>query len=195
MNATQFETFWHATYPETEPISFQFKHAYPNRWFRIHSLPHSQRYAASEIEWKILLNRQNYLLTDLLGNHADVLLVTGEYAFDEVTFSEDAAGVLSSFSFTPTGRLDLAQLFPTEYEPGHYYQPRFSAQLWQAKQFDPLLREIANGQTNAFFVSQHAACLVAPYDGGVDVILKNEATRDSYRARYRAWLSPLPSGL
>jgi len=195
MNATQFEFFWHATYPETEPISFHFKHAYPNRWFRIHSLPHSQRYAANEIEWEILLNRQNYLLTDLLGNNAEALLVTGQYAFDAITFSEDAAGVLSSFSFTPTGRLDLAQLFPTEYEPGQYYQPRFSEQLWQAKRFDPLLREIADGQTNAFFVSQHNACLVAPYDGGVDVILKDEATRDSYRALYQAWLSPLPSGL
>lgn len=195
MNATQFEAFWHATYPENEPIGFRIRHAYPSRWFRIHSLPDMQRYADSEADWQTLLDRQNYLLTDLLGTNAEVLLVTGEYVFEGLSFPEDASSTLRAFPFTPTKRLDLAQLFPTEYEPGHYYQPSFSEQVWQGQHFNPLLREIANGENTAFFVSQRNACLVAPYDGGVDVVLQDEATRDLYRKLYQAWLSPLPSGL
>jgi hypothetical protein len=195
MNAAEFDAFWRTTYPETGPISYRFRHVYPDRWFRIHSLLDMQRYATTEAEWVILLNRQNYLLTGLMGSNAEILLVTGDYEFDDIILPEAATNALSGFPFTPAERLDLHQLLPEEHQPGEYYQPRFSEQVWQSKRFNPLLREIANCQTTAFFASQRNACLVAPYDGGVDVVLKDEATRDYYKRLYRAWLSPLPSGL
>jgi hypothetical protein len=195
MNATEFNDFWRATYPETGPMSYRFRHVYPRRWFRIHSLPDMQRYATTEAEWVILLNRQNYLLTDLLGNNAEMLLVDGAYELDGVVLPEIDSPALRGIPFTPAERLDLHQLLPEEHKPGEYYQPRFSEQAWKANRFNPLLREIANYQTTAFFISRRNACLVAPYDGGVDVVLKDEATRDYYKQLYRAWLSPLPSGL
>ncbi|RZL16368.1 MAG: hypothetical protein EOO62_01505 [Hymenobacter sp.] len=154
-----------------------------------------QRYAATEVEARIILNRQNYLLNDLLGNKADILLVTGEYVQDGVVFPAENTSALNDLLFTAAERIDLHQLSPTEYEPGQYYQPKFSEQTWKMKQFDPLLRQIANNETSAFFVSQRNGCLVAPYDGGVDIVLKDEATRDFHRKVYQAWLSPLPSGL
>jgi hypothetical protein len=195
MNAAEFNAFWRTTYPETGPISYRFRHVYPDRWFRIHSLLAMQRYATTEAEWVILLNRQNYLLTDLLGTNAEVLLVTGDYEFDNIILPEAATSALSGLPFTPVERLDLHQLLPEEHKPGEYYQPSFSEQVWQSKRFNPLLRDIANCQTTVFFVSQRNACLVAPYDGGVDVVLKDEATRDYYKQLYRAWLSPSPNGL
>ncbi|MDJ0367636.1 hypothetical protein QMK33_21020 [Hymenobacter sp. H14-R3] len=195
MTAAQFDTFWRTTYPETGPISHLFKHVYPDRWFRIHSLPELQRYATSEAEQVIVLNRQNYLLNNLLGNNAEILLVTGEYAYDGVVFPTEDTSVLSDLLFTATERIDLHRLNPGEHKPGEYYQPRFSEQIWKMKGFNPLLKEIADGRTSAFFISQRTACLLAPYDGGVDVVLKDEATRDFYRKAYQAWLSPLRSGL
>lgn len=195
MTAAQFDNFWRSTYPETKPVSHRFRHVYPDRWFRIHSLLDMQRCATTEAEWRILLNRQNYLLNDLLGNKANILLVTGEYMRDGVAFPAEETSALNNLLFTTTERVDLHQLSPTEYEPGQYYQPKFSEQLWQMKLFDPLLREIANNETSAFFISQRNGCLVAPYDGGVDVVLKDEVTRNFHRKMYQAWLSPLPSGL
>ena len=195
MTAAQFDNFWRSTYPETKPVIPRFRHVYPDRWFRIHSLLDMQRCATTEAEWRILLNRQNYLLNDLLGNKANILLVTGEYMRDGVAFPAEETSALNNLLFTTTERVDLHQLSPTEYEPGQYYQPKFSEQLWQMKLFDPLLREIANNETSAFFISQRNGCLVAPYDGGVDVVLKDEVTRNFHRKMYQAWLSPLPSGL
>jgi hypothetical protein len=197
MTAAQFNAFWHATYPETGPISHLFRHAYPARWFRIHSLPELQRYATTAADWRILFNRQNYLLTDLLGTNKEVLLVTGAYEFATATLPADdePIGKLTDLEFTLSERLDLHEVDPENHQSGEYYQPMFSEQRWQFERFRPLLKEIANFQTKAFFVSQRNACLVAPYDGGVDVVLKDEATRDFCRRVYQAWLSPLPSGL
>lgn len=35
----------------------------------------------------------------------------------------------------------------------------------------------------------------APYDGGVDAIVHSRARRDTLKAQFSAYLSPLPSGL
>src|SRR5687767_11747123 len=78
MTAKEFETFWSSTYSETIPISHYLRHDYADRWFRIHSLPESKRYAESEEEWQILLDRQNTIITDLLGGGEKFLLVIGD---------------------------------------------------------------------------------------------------------------------
>lgn len=54
---------------------------------------------------------------------------------------------------------------------------------------------IANWELSAFFVALDGQVIIAPYDGGVDVILKDEPTRDACREKYRDWLSAHESGL
>lgn len=78
MTAEEFDTFWTSTYPNTVLISYYFKHDYADRWFRIHSLPELKRYAEDEKEWQLLLDRQNTIITDLLGSGEEFLLVTGD---------------------------------------------------------------------------------------------------------------------
>jgi hypothetical protein len=65
MTKEDFQNLWTLNYPDTIPISYRFKHDYSDRWFRIHSLPESKRYAENESEWEILLSRQNEIITDL----------------------------------------------------------------------------------------------------------------------------------
>src|SRR5574337_1072614 len=79
MDARQFANFWSQKYPGTIPVQHLFKHRYPERWFRIHSLPESKRYPETEQEWQILLDRQNSIIADLFGKNSRVVLVTGEY--------------------------------------------------------------------------------------------------------------------
>ena len=93
MTAAQFNAFWRTAYPETGPISHLFRHAYPDRWLRIHSLPELQRYATTAADWRILFNRQQYLLTDLLGNNKEILLVTGAYEFANSFLPTDAMSI------------------------------------------------------------------------------------------------------
>lgn len=198
MTADQFDACWSDRYPEATWLPHLFRRVYSDRWFRIHSLPDSKRYAQTDAEWTTLLDRQNTLLTDLLGLGAEVVIVSGEYHFEGVDMPDYHAvsNALISLSFTLTKqRVDLHQLEPSNYEPGAFYQSIFSEQTWQPHKFDELLQEIAEDQTRAFFISWGNACIVAPYDGGVDILLKDNATRNYYRKKYRAWLSARPDGL
>jgi len=191
--------FWNSNYPETVPISHHFRHDYPTRWFRIHSLPESKRYANNEEEWSILLGRQNEIITDLLGGNSDFLLVTGEYAWDGGNTTLDAPLVeVDSVAQTPfisLDKIDLHQLSPAEYDLGTFYHPMFNKQNWMRGKFDDLLRDIANDKLRAFFISIEKELLIAPYDGGVDFVLENTTTRDHYKEKYRDWLSSRQDGL
>ncbi len=194
MTTAQFDKCWHDTYPEVIPLAHYFRHVYPDRWFRIHSLPDSQRYAYTEAEWAILLERQNTLLTDLLGDKSAVVVVSGEYQFEDMINTDLASDTLTALPFSLAKSVDLHKFDPANYETGSFYQPMFNVQTWQPNRFDELLKEIADDQTRAFFISWQNACIVAPYDGGVDVLLKDSPTRDYYREKYKSWLSPYASG-
>ena len=196
MTADQFKEFWTSTYPDTVTIGYLFRFDYNARWFRIHSLPESKRYADTDDEWKILLDRQNTIITDLLGDHSNVLLVTGDYHSDEFEELYPITDVksISDLTFTPLDHIDLHKLSADEYDPGQVYRPMFSEQVWQRNKFDELLKEIADDQLRAFFISPSNNCIVAPYDGGVDFILKDTQTRDFYKNKYKDWLSKRTDG-
>jgi hypothetical protein len=197
MSTEQFNIFWAASYPETGLISYQFRHIHPDRWFRIHSLPGSQRYAYSEEEWDILLTRQNNIITDLLGNDPNVFLVTGDYAYNGVAdlHPTQEEEVFQSYTFYRLNEVDLHSLSPEEYEEGQFHRPAVAETIWVPHQHDPLLRAIANCSVMAFFVSPTEHVIVAPYDGGVDFVLKDTNTRNFYKQKYKDWLSFRSDGL
>ncbi|SHN09347.1 hypothetical protein [Chitinophaga sp. CF418] len=196
MTAEEFKMFWISNYPETVPISHYFKHDYSDRWFRIHSLPESKRYADNDGEWSILLHRQNQIITDLLGENSNFLLVTGEYTMEGYTELHPLAevGSLAQMPFISLTKMDLNKLSPGEYDPGAFYHPMFSVQIWVPKKFDNILREIAYDNLRTFFISIEKELMIAPYDGGIDFILKNSETRDFYKRKYSSWISSRQDG-
>lgn len=196
MTAEEFKMFWSSNYPETVPISHYFKHDYSDRWFRIHSLPESKRYADNDEEWSILLHRHDQIITDLLGENSNFLLVTGEYTMEGHTELHPLAevGSLAQMPFISLPKMDLKKISPDEYDPGAFYHPMFSEQIWVSQKFDNILREIAYDNLRAFFISIEKELMIAPYDGGIDFILKNSETRDFYKGKYSCWLSSRQDG-
>ena len=83
---------------------------------------------------------------------------------------------------------------PDEYDNGGIYIPAFAGTIWQQNKHDKLLRDIAVENVRAFFVSIDKNLLIAPYDGGVDFILKDTMTRDIYKLKYKDWLSEREDG-
>jgi hypothetical protein len=196
MTVQAFQTYWHSTYPESLPVPFAFVGDFVNRSFRIHSLPESKRYADNEEEWDVLLERQNTLINDLLGLNHKFILLTGEANFDgyvEIHPLSEAESI-RGLEFTPLEPIDLHKAFPDIWEEGKYY-PIFSEQLWEAHKFDNILKDIAEERLQAFFLSVEQQCLIAPYDGGVDCILKDRETRDYFKAKYKDWLSAREDGM
>ena len=197
MTKQEFKTFWAHRYPKSIPISYRFRHDYPDRWFRIHSLPESKRYPENEEEWNILLNRQNSIITDILGNNSTVLLVTGDYVFENSAehHSFEAIDSIKRFLFTTLEPIDLHEFHPEEYDKGEIYQPLFCTSVWSKNQFDDVLRDVAQDHIRIIFISTHDSMMIIPYDGGVDVILQNTETRNKYKTKYSNWLSNREDGL
>ncbi len=81
------------------------------------------------------------------------------------------------------------------FDEGVFFRPSFTETIWEIDKHNDLLRAIADDETRALFVSMEKNVLVAPYDGGIDLILKDSETRDNYKKKYKQWLSERDDGL
>ncbi|MCW3075893.1 MAG: hypothetical protein JWO32_502 [Bacteroidetes bacterium] len=190
MTPAQFKLYWSLTYPNSFPVSHLFRHYWPEKWFRVHSLPASKRYAETEAEWLLLLDRQNEIISDLLENAPEIYLVT-----DSEQFAEAEENLVSKFTFTELPAFDLHLVNPNEYDKGQMFKPVFTQLLWKKNKLDDVLKVIAEDNLRAFFISIEKQCIIAPYDGGIDFILKDVETRNKFKNKYKTWLSPRPDGL
>lgn len=197
MTAEQFYAFWKATYPDTIPISHFFRHSYNERWFRIHSLPESKRYAETEQEWNTLLSRQNTIISDFISDSNELYLVTGEYYQEGEPETEDflSSDCFKGLEFISLPFINLHAISPNTYDEDSTYKPSLAKVSWKPKAFDVLLKSIANDEVRAFFVSVDKKCLIAPYDGGMDFVLESVEVKDTYKNKYKDWLSKHPEGL
>jgi hypothetical protein len=154
MNKKDFETLWTLNYPDTVPIAHLFKHDYSDRWFRIHSLPDSKRYADNEEEWGTLVSRQNEIITDMLGLDTPILIVTGEYNWgdNKTIHTTGDERVLIPFSFVQLDNIELNKIDSEQYDEQDIYRSAFTETIWKPNYHNNLLREIAIGNINAFFV-------------------------------------------
>jgi hypothetical protein len=193
MTKDEFEKFWAENYPETLPINYLFKHNLKSRWLRIHSLPESKRYADSENEWTILLERQNTVLNDLIAENSAIILVTGSYGFEEETSETLLLKELGELDFTSLNRINQHEHLKDSYSEGTFFTPYFAVTVYAKHKFDAILKKIADDEIRLFFIGED--CLIAPYDGGMDLIFKDESTTEFYRSKYKIWLSEREDGL
>jgi len=193
MIESEFINYWNKEYPESFPINHELKWNYPDRWFRIHSLPESKRYADSEDEYKIILDRQNKLINDLVGQESEVAISFGLYTND---ITNDNYKELTDFGeFLKVLTIDLHKERPEEYEDEMYFDIYVKTEKWESGKRDKILKAIADDEIRAMFVSPSNKCVIAPYDGGVDVIVNSTQKRDNLKAKYGNWLSDREDGM
>lgn len=193
MAESEFIDYWNKEYPESLPINHELKLVYPDRWFRIHSLPESKRYAETEEEYKIILDRQNQLINELIGEESEVAISFGLYRRDStnVNYKE-----LTDFGeFQKVLRIDLQKERPEEYLDEMYFDIYVKTEKWENGKRDEILKAIADDEIRAMFVSPSKKCVIAPYDGGVDIIVDSTEKRDRLKAKYKNWLSDREDGM
>ena len=195
MQKEDFKQQWDRCYQNAPLIGHLFRTIFQDRWFRIHSLPESKRYADNETEMSIILDRQNQLLTDLFGDDSKIFLVSGDYLWSGIASEQSIYERLNDYHFTRLDDIDLHQINAEDYDKGDLYSPAFASISWKVGQHDELLQSIAEDQEQAFFACFDKKIIAAPYDGGMDLILKDRSTRDFYRNKYQDWLSNSENGL
>jgi hypothetical protein len=171
-----FLAYWNQFYPETPPISHLFKHRLRTRWARIHSLPHAKRYAETKAEWDALQHRQNAVIDSLVPQTTPIRVVINSIEIDSFLFK--------SFNLENIGVF---------VEDEMTFQSFQFETTWESHTLNPLLQMIAGDQMRAFFIAPD--CLIAPYDGGMDIILKDPHTCWAFKRQFKHWVSTRPDGL
>ena len=197
MTKEDFQNLWNSNFAGSELISHLFKQNFAERWFRIHSLQDSKRYADNEHEWEILLSRQNEIITDLFGIETSVVMVTGQYITNDNRNFCDILNeeIFEPFSFVQLDDIKLHKIDAELYDEQVEYRPFFTQIAWKPNYYNRILREVANDNIRVFFVSFDKGVIVAPYDGGIDIVVSDRTTKEIYVAKYSEWLSDREDGL
>lgn len=173
-------------------VSHYFKNRFPARWFRAYNLPEAKQYATTREETLELLRRQNTLLQDVIGLGTKCIVVGGDY-------SELSGGMALAVKFPGVARhftesvpaISMRDLDPDWWEEGddpYYLRIGYGEHILKSGSLDYILLLVADDKVDPFFViSPDRGRLFAPYDGGVDLILKDESERDKFKAKYADW--------
>jgi hypothetical protein len=173
-----FMARWLELYPDSAPIGHSLKHHFKTRWMRFHSLPNGQRYARSKDESDTILMRQNTIIGALIPRHTQVDIVLSRLEAD--------CHLFKSLNLLPLGAFqDDAAEVPV--------QAWLARDVWEKGSLDVELTMIAGDQIRAIVMGPD--CLIAPYDGGVDVILKDAFSAQTLKRQFPDWVSPREDGL
>ncbi len=193
MQGDEFIKHWQTRYPEALPINYELKYIYPDRWFRIHSLPESKRYAENESEYQFILDRQNTLINDLIGDNTEIIISFGLYTDD---ISNDNYKELTDFGeFVKVQTIDLKKERPESNEDELIFNVYVKIEKWKTNSKNEILKAIADDEIRAMFICPSSDCIIAPYDGGVDIIVNSAEKRDELKQKYKDWLSEREDGL
>lgn len=193
MTEIEFIDYWNKEYPEAFPIGHELKWVYEDKWFRIHSLPSSKRYADTEHEYKIILDRQNHLIEDLIGEGTEIAISFGLYT-DDIT-NNNYKELTDFGEFRKVLTINLHKERPEEYENETYFDIFFKTEKWHKYKNDEILKAIADDEIRAMLVCPSKHCIIAPYDGGVDIIVDSTDKRDELKMKYKNWTSEREDGL
>ncbi|MCO5969300.1 DUF3885 domain-containing protein [Actinoallomurus soli] len=169
------------------PIAHQFRGRYADRWVRFHSLPQSKRYAETEDEYDIILERHHRVLA-ALGADDRLYVIAGYF---ENTLGRGAPAPAHR------GAVPWMTVPPNDYSgfviPMTLY---VSVTSPAPSSLDPFLRAVADDEiAYAIIAPLDLRWLYHPYDGGADVIAPTTDDRDGLKARLTDWLSAHPLGL
>lgn len=136
-----------------------------------------------------MLDRQNEIITRVLGGKAQLLGITGEYVFDKEQSASSCikSRALQQFSFTELNPVNMYEISRAEFKPGDIYRLFMVELTWEPSRFNDLLEAIAYDEARMFFFCVEKRCLIAPYDGGVDFIITDPKELAGLVADYKDW--------
>mgnify|MGYP001553526898 CR=1 FL=1 len=182
-----------AAFGDVPPVGHVLRSAIPDRWLRVHSLPHSKRYAETDAEYDELLRRHNELAIEVLGSHNPAMLFLHAWGN-----ASEFPSIFSEFGWA--AQLELKSATPTVYPSPDVDDPNlvvagFSIH-WSPRTWDSLLRDVADDRLpSVVLLNPKTSEAYAPYDGGADLFLTNPELVETLATRWASWLSKHPDGL
>jgi hypothetical protein len=86
---SEFAAFWKGHYPGAFPVGWMMRVAEAEWWIRFHSLPLSKRHPETDAERAILLQRQNQLASEVLGEGRSSWFVQTQWETPDIADATD----------------------------------------------------------------------------------------------------------
>lgn len=194
-----FESKWNSRFLNKVPIPYLFKYYFPDSWLRLHSFADSKRYADNSTQMNILLKHQNNVIDECLNSGSPIFIVSGNsFIGDSKIPIYDQVSMLN-YDFAAVPSINLHKIDPEHFDDGEdndlYFTPMFTETLWEPNIHNDLLVKIANDETRAFFISFEKNVIIAPYDGGLDLIIEDCCLKNEIKKKYSELLSKRDDGL
>jgi hypothetical protein len=189
MTQIEFTTYWQSNFADCPPINYLLKQKFTDKWLRIHSLPESKRYAQNETDWAILLERQHKVFADVFNVNDDIILIANTYQIDnsdnfDFIYKQQC---LENFDWKALPTIDILNLSKKQINKKVFIIPHLANCKFELKIIEPILILIAKDELRLFFINPKTNMIVAPYDGGVDIIYADTITKDLYKKQYGEW--------
>ena len=188
-----FQQLWSRFHDGHWPVGYRLRESGAANWVRFHSLPNSKRYADSDDERRIILQRQNLLAAEVLKSDPCWLVQTHWVTPAGMV---DVADVNDPFAATRQFGLESVFEFAQDNDDEVVWRVHAGPVRWTEGSFDALLASIAEGEAGpTLWMSEATGSIFAPYDGGIDLFLAEAGPVASLKMKHGDWLSSHPEGL
>jgi hypothetical protein len=189
MTLLEFTRYWQSNFAECPPVNYLLKVKFTDKWLRIHSLPDSKRYAENDDDWNILLARQQKIFNDVFSTNDKVVLLANSFQIEN-DFNFDfiyKQQCLENFDWQTLPVIDVYEFTKNNVDKEEFIIPHLSNCNYELQIIEPILKAIAKDELRLFFINPKTNTIIAPYDGGVDIIYADSETRDLYEEKYEEW--------
>ena len=173
MSETKFQKFWNNQYGLLTPVGWNLTRDLAHLRTRFHALPESKRYPESNQERQTIVNRANTLLREIIGDDNSFWLISSrrkphKSIVDNAAkqrFAIEKFELLEEFEWVDL-KDDIEDQLPWQ------TYTRYFDKL--GVDFDTLFLKIADEEDWAtLFINAHNGDILAPYDGGFDLIVND----------------------
>jgi hypothetical protein len=186
----EYNDLWKKYFPNTPPIGHVLREQYKHRWVRFHALPQSKRYATSLPEKRMIRSRINILAGELFKDDDDIWIVhTISTWVPQV--SESVQTKLHALGLKEVGK----DIDPSRDEGQNEIAVFAFQSIWEHGRYDAFFDLIAEDELDTLLIiGEQSGQVLAPYDGGFDLIMKDESLLPDMKDRWSSWLSARADG-
>ena len=167
---------WNNEFKEALPITYKLKEAFHDNWIRIYNFPDERRYPENQKEENDALKANLDILDGIIKHEEKCFLILGEYS-KKINFSNEFnRHYVDKYSLEKFQTINLKDKFPDEYDDG-YLILGVNEITWGKDDIREILIDSSTDKIrNTCIILQQQPTLIAPYDGGLDIITKDELT-------------------
>jgi hypothetical protein len=188
--ALTFDDIWKKYFPDVPPIGHVLREQYKLRWVRFHGLPQSKRYATSLPEKRMIRSRANILAGELFKDDASIWIIHTINTWAPQA-SESVQTKLHALGLKEVGK----DIDPSKDEDQNEIAVFAFQSIWEHGRYDAFFDMVAEDELDALLIiGEQSGQVLAPYDGGFDLIMKHESLLPEMKDRWSSWLSARPDG-